>query len=550
MQVVGHAACGVTLNDAALRILLPTALFYTRSYYLLVVSLAAIAEWRWMAEGPLHCVPNYKHFIQGDEKMYSKTPQLQPIVPGYRLRILSDEQLEQFKSATLEILEEVGVHCPSEKALNIYAEHGARVDFESQIVKLPPDVILKAMSHAPRFYTMGARSAAFDLKLDGTATYCATDGSGTETIDFVTGQRRTSVKDDVARMAQIADYLSSMAFYWPIVSAQDFPITAPLHEIDASFNNTVKHVQCLTVMGEKEGRYAVEMAKVVAENETAMRQRPPLSSLICTIAPLALDDGGMESALVFAEAGLPVGFMSMAASGSTAPATVTGTMSIADAEIVAAMTLIQMAYPGAPIYHSLMPGMMHPRTGAFMGGTWESEMFYPVGVELAHMWGVPTLAGIGTEAATSNWEASVGLAANMLICALCGAETASGLGLRETCTLLSFADLVLDTENYHVARAYAAGVDTSREAFALDVIKAVGPRGHFMAQKHTRNTVRKWQLSDLTDQPAADGGYRDPIEVAREKTEWILENHHPQPLEELQQAELTKILEAAARELE
>jgi len=56
--------------------------------------------------------------------MHSETPQLQPIVPAYHLRILSDEQLEQLKSATLEILEGTGIHCPSEKALSIYAEHG------------------------------------------------------------------------------------------------------------------------------------------------------------------------------------------------------------------------------------------------------------------------------------------------------------------------------------------------------------------------------------------------------------------------------------------
>jgi hypothetical protein len=170
--------------------------------------------------------------------MYSQTPALQPIVPSYHLRILSDEQLDQLKSATLEILEKTGIHCPSEKALNIYAEHGARVDFESQIVKLPSDVVLDSLSHAPRFYTMGARSASHDLKLDGTAFYCATDGCGTKTIDFETRWLRASVKEDVAKMARVADYLSSIGFYWPIVSAQDHPATAPLHELDASFNNT------------------------------------------------------------------------------------------------------------------------------------------------------------------------------------------------------------------------------------------------------------------------------------------------------------------------
>jgi trimethylamine--corrinoid protein Co-methyltransferase len=396
---------------------------------------------------------------------------------------------------------------------------------------------------------MGARSEAHDLKLDGTAMYVATDGSGVETIDFETGQRRSSVKDDVAKMARVSDYLSSMSFYWPMVSAQDFPATAPLHELDASFNNTVKHVQTETVMGEKAGHYAVEMARVIAGDEVTMCERPPLSLLVCTIAPLAQDKDGMESALVFAEAGLPVGFMSMATSGSTAPATVAGTIAVADAEIVAAMVLIQMVYPGAPVYHSLMPGIMHPRTGAFLGSAWEADLFYPVGVELAHIWGVPTLAAVGTEAQTSGWESALGIASNMLLCALCGAETGSGLGLRETCTLLCPEALVLDTDIYHLVRVDAAGLDTSREALALDVIKAVGPRGHFLSQRHTRQHLRQLEFSELTAQPREGEGYRDPIEVAREKTEWILEHHHPEPLEEAQQAELKRILHAADREL-
>ena len=482
--------------------------------------------------------------------MYNETPSLQPIVPGYHLRILSGEQLEHFKSGTLEILEEVGVHCPSEKALAIYAEHQAQVDHESQIVKLPPEVVLEAMSHAPRFYTMGARSAAHDLKLDGTAMYCATDGCGVETIDFETRQRRPSVKEDVAKMARVMDYLSSLGFYWPMVSAQDYPTTAPLHELDASFNNTVKHVQTETVMDEPMARYAVEMARVIAGDEATMRKRPPLSLLVCTIAPLAQDEGGMESALVFAGAGLPVGFMSMANTASTAPATLAGTIVTGDAEIVAAMVLIQMVYPGTPVYHSLMPGIMHPRTGAYLGTAWEAELFYPVGVELAHMWGVPTLAGIfGTDAQTPGWQSAGDSGSCLLLCALCGAETGSGMGLLEGCTLLYPEELVLDTDIYHRVRIDAAGLDTSRKALALDVIKEVGPRGHFLRQKHTRTHMRKRQFSDLTSQPKDGGGYRDPIEVAQEKVAWILENHHPEPLEEAQQAELTRILQVAKREL-
>jgi trimethylamine--corrinoid protein Co-methyltransferase len=481
--------------------------------------------------------------------MFSETPQLQPIVPAYRLRILSDEQLARLQAATLEILEEVGVHCPSRKALDIYAKHGAQVDFRREVVRLAPEVVLDAMAHAPRFYTMGARSPTHDLVLDGTALFCATDGCGVETIDLQTRQRRPSAKADVAQMARVADYLSSIAFYWPIVSAQDHGAAAPLHEVEAAFNNTVKHVQTETVMGERTARYAVEMAGVVAGDESTMRRRPPLSSLVCMIAPLAQDKGGMESALVFAGAGLPVGFMSMANTGSTAPATLAGTIVVADAEIVAAMVLIQMAYPGAPTFHSMMPGIMHPRTGAYLGSAWEGELFNAVGVELAHMWGVPSLAGIfGTDAQAPGWQQAAESAACLLLLSLCGADTGSGMGLLEGCTLLYPEAVVLDSDIYHRVRIDVAGFDTSSEALALDVIREVGPRGHFLRQRHTRTHMRQRQFSDLVAQAAEAGGYRDPIEVAREKVSWIVANHHPEPLEKAQQRELKRILQAAELE--
>jgi trimethylamine--corrinoid protein Co-methyltransferase len=481
--------------------------------------------------------------------MGSETPTLQPIIPAYHVNILEDKQLDQLQSATLEILEQVGIHCPSEKALRIYAEHGGIVDYHHQVVRLPRQIVMEAMSNAPRFYTMGARELSFDLKLNGKALFCATDGCGVETIDFVTRQRRRSKKEDVATMARMSDYLSALSFYWPIVSAQDFPKTAPLHELDASFNNTVKHIQSETIMGEWTARYAIEMADVVAGNEQVRRQRPPLSLLVCTIAPLAQDRDGLESALLFAEAGLPVGFMSMVNTGSTAPATIAGTLVTGDAEIISALVLIQMASPGAPVFHSLMPGIMHLHTGDYQSSAWEGSLLYPLGAEMAHRWGVPTLAGIfGTDAQVPGWQSAAEAASSLLLCALVGAETGSGLGLVESCMLLYPEAILMDVDLYHRVRNEAAGLDTSAEAIALEVIKEVGPRGHFLAHRHTRTNLRRRQFSDLTAQPRQGGGYRDPLEVAREKVDWILANHHPKPLEDAQQTELTRILNAADHE--
>jgi trimethylamine--corrinoid protein Co-methyltransferase len=279
-----------------------------------------------------------------------------------------------------------------------------------------------------------------------------------------------------------------------------------------------------------------------------MRARPPLSLLVCCIAPLGLDRDGMESALTLAAAGQPVGFMSMASAGSTGPATLAGTLVTGDAEIVAAMTLIQMAYPGAPVFHSMMPGIMHPRTGAFLGTAWEGSLLYPIGVELAHAWGVPSLAGVlATDGQVPGWQAGAEAPSSLMLCALVGADTGSGLGLLESCTLLYPEELLLDSDIYHRIRIEAAGLDTSSESLALDVIKAAGPRGAFLKQRHTRENMRKRVFSELTMQPNQGGGYRDPAEVALEKTKWILDNHQPEPLERNQQIELDRILASAEK---
>lgn len=479
--------------------------------------------------------------------MSNPTPPIQPIMPYFQIRLLTDEKLAQFKSGTLQLLEKTGFKCPSERALKIYAEHGAQVDFETQIVKLPPEVVLEALSHAPRHYTMGGRIEEFDLDLSKPATYEATDGTGIKTVDYETRELRSSIKDDVAKSARIADYLSSISFYWPMVSAQDHPIAPSLHELDASFNNTLKHVQTPTVVETITAKYSIEMARVVAGSEERLKNSPPLSLLICTIAPLAMDEAAMDAALIAAEAGIPVGFMAMPNTGSTAPATIAGTLVLGDAEIVSAMVLMQMAYPGSPIYHSFMPGMTHPHTGAYYG---LDSYVYAMGVELAHMWGVPTLAGsYGSGASDLGWEFGSGGGKTSMLCALCGAETGSGMGLLEGSTLLVPEALVLDAELYYAVLADLTELNISPDYMALDVIDAVGPRGHFLRERHTREYFRKLNFSDVLRIPTKDGKYRDVIEVAREKTDWILENHHPEPLSKEQQRELSRIVEAAEKEL-
>jgi hypothetical protein len=69
-----------------------------------------------------------------------------------------------------------------------------------------------------------------------------------------------------------------------------------------------------------------------------------------------------------------------------------------------------------------------------------------------------------------------------------------------------------------------------------------------LKEKKTRQQVRELEYSELTKQLSPDGGYRDPIEMALEKTDWILKNHQPEPLDDSQKEALTQILAAADHE--
>lgn len=483
--------------------------------------------------------------------MSTEHPPIEPIVTAYQMRFLDETQLSALQSATLDVLETVGVQFPSKQALAIFAEHGAAVDHETQVVRIPRDLVYKAMSTVPRYPVLGARDPALDIHTQEGMTFFTNDGCGHQTVDFRTGEHRSSTKADLVMMARIEDYLSAISFFWTIVSAQDCGFTSSLHEIEVAWNNCSKHYQSVTLLGAERCRYGVEMATVLRGSREEIRVRPPLSMICCSIAPLIQDKDAIEGALVFAEAGLPVVFMSMPTLGTTAPATYAGALAIGDAEVISATVLMQLASPGAPVFHSILHAWADPRTAAYVGYPLDSRARYAP-VEIAHHWGMPCLGGaFGTESAElDSWQSAAEIATDPLLVALAGAEIVTGIGLRDTYTLLYPEAILLDADLYHRARYALMEMEVRPETLALEAIKKVGPGGHFLSQKHTRTHMRTALVRAITHQLDADNKYRPPRDVAREKVTWILENHHPEPLENAIQQELARIIKAATLELE
>jgi trimethylamine--corrinoid protein Co-methyltransferase len=483
-------------------------------------------------------------------RMHSETPDILYFSSPVRFEALSAEQIDRIKAGAFHLMENVGLRFPSQSALEIFAEHGATVDWEAQVVRIPPELVQKALSSAPRSFILGGREPRFDLILDGTRSYLATDGCGVRVVDPQTRQERPSRKEDIARMARISDALPLIGFFWPLVSAQDHGKTAPLHECHAGLTNTLKHVRGGTTVFRQLAQYIVEMATVVAGSNEDRRARPPICANICTIAPLAHDEDGLESALVYAEAGIPTSFMAMPTMGSTAPASPMGALVTGEAEVVSAMTLMQLAYPGAPVFHSNLISLMDPRSGGYISDT--SIPLVVMAAQMAHAWGVPSLGG-GSLSSDSNqigWQSGIKSGLGSAMVPLAGGEVCGYLGMLDGSMLLYPEQVILDHEICREAYEYFKKFDFEEADMALEVIANVGPGSHFLMQKHTREHIRDFRLSPIMHRNNPEGKRMNPQEAAIAEFKRLDENHHPEPLPQEKLLELDRILELADREAE
>ncbi len=480
--------------------------------------------------------------------MYTKTPDILAIPSILRGEVLSKADLELLKEKTLTLLTEVGMHFPSRQALEIFSDHGADVDLKNEMVKIPPELVLKAMSTAPASFVLGGREERFDLHLDGSRSYLSTDGTGVHVIDFETREKRSSCKADVELMARVCDALPMVSFFWPMVSAKDYGQTASLHQCHAGLTNTLKHVRGGTTMHPRLAQYVAEMAEIVAGSAEAVVKRPPINANICTISPLSHDKEGLESALIYARAGIPISFMAMPTMGSTAPASPLGALVMGDAEVISAMTLIQLAYPGAPVFHAIFTSLMDPRTGGYISEVPTAS--YLMARQLARAWNVPCLGGarVSGDAPALGWQSGYEVGFGSAMTALAGGDVCGLMGLVGSATTLYPEEVVLDNDAYHHVYELLKTNDLKQLDSALEQIKDVGQRGHFLAQKHTREHIRDFRLSPLQRQKDSQGSPLDPREVAKEKFKEIATNHHPEPLPNDVLKELDQVIQTAENE--
>lgn len=472
--------------------------------------------------------------------------------PKLKLEILTKEDVQKIHDATLQIIEKVGVRFPSKRALEIWEANGADVNHEKKIVKVKSQVIEDALKKAPPAYKLAARDPQQDLQLDGNHVHLGTDGCGVEVIDIETKEKRTSCLQDVRDIARIADATEEVAFHWVPVSAQDTPVESRgLHEIKAVWENSTKHLQTESIYNVKEAKAAIEMAALLAGGKDKLRERPVLSLMQCTAPPLGHDGGSLDAALLAAEVGIPTGFMTMSACLTTGPATMAGTLAVGNAEVIAGTALLQLAYPGAPVFYAAAQTASDLRTGAYTGGGPEDFLFGAATNVLSDFYNIPlSMGAFATGAKDPNWQAGVEGALSSFMASVVMSDMLLGCGFLHGSRIWSYAEMMMDCEVFSIVHKMMSGIEVNDETLALEAIANVGPGGHYLAQKHTKNHMRELfipQFMDRRPYSEWETKHDDARDWALNKARRILKEHQPDPLDEKISKEFDRIIKSVEK---
>jgi trimethylamine--corrinoid protein Co-methyltransferase len=461
-------------------------------------------------------------------------------------RLLSETERETLNEQALSVLEEVGVAYNTPVAMDILEGTGAILDRERLRARLPRSLIARCLQTTPRTVLLAARDPAHDVRLGDGRLSVTTDGTATYVVDDESGERHEGTADDLRTTMRLFDALADIDYVWPIVSARDLdPLTANLEIAAISFRSCAKHVQD-EVRSPEFVAPLLEMIAAVGGAPAA--ERPVFSTINCTLAPLAHDGPMTEAGIALARAGVPIAIMPMPLMGTTAPITVAGATVVALAELLSAVVLFQLAAPGCPLIAAPAPASADLRSGFYVSTSPEGGAATLAGVEMAkQVYGLPTQGGgIGGDAKAPDFQD--GIEASGLLDALLGADSLVGLGCLVSPQITSLATIVLHHDAVGLIKKRVGAVAFDQADCLIDDIRAVGPGGHYMGRRSTRERARQaWRPAVLRRGSFEAFQGRTLVQDALQRARELLATHEVKPMPDDVDRHLDEVVAAHRR---
>jgi trimethylamine--corrinoid protein Co-methyltransferase len=471
------------------------------------------------------------------------------------LRILSEDVVEQIVAEGFELLMDPGVRVHNAGALELLADAGANVDFESQIAYIPQEIVQRALETAPSEFYLYDLDGEPVVHYGGDSVQFDPGSAAITVLDSETQEQRAPVTADFVKFVKLVETLPQLDAQSTAIICADVPEQiGDLYRLYLALITMRKPI--VTGAFRKDTWWIMkDMLAAVAGGEEPLAERPIAIFDVCPSPPLLWSDLTCQNMIDCARHGIPSELVSMPLAGATAPVTIAGAVVQHTAECMSGVTICQLACEGAPIVWGGSPAAFDMREGTTpMGavGTWMIDCAY---AEVGKALELPTHAYLGmSDAKVVDAQCGLESAGGTLMAALAGINMVSGAGMMDFETCQSCEKLVIDAEIIGMAKRLIAGVEVRDEPIALTLMRKLGHRADYLGQLHTAKWFSEEQYipSSVIDRGSLDGwkkkGAKTAWERARDRVDQLLVKYESSPLPEDLRDELRAItLKAAQR---
>lgn len=427
-----------------------------------------------------------------------------------KLTLLTEEWIERILEEAYQLLLKPGIKVQNPEARQLLGDAGAQVDEETQVVRIPAQIVKKALESVPHEFYLYDYDGNPAIHYGGDTVQFDPGSSGITMLNPDTLEHETTETPHLIKLLKIAEQL-------PQYDAQSTAVIC--HDVHKDIQDLYRLYLALLyskkpiVTGaftNKTVQEMIDMLAIFCGGKDALREKPRAVFDVCPAPPLIWSNFGSGNLIALARAGVPAEIVSVPLAGAAAPVTLLGAVTQHTAECLAGITIHQLAQGGSPIVWGGAAAIFDMRKGATPMGAVESAMLDCSYAQVAKSLSMPTHTYLGaTDSKLVDAQAGLESGITAMIGALSGINMISGSGMLDFLACHSAEKLVIDSEGIAMAKRMVAGVKLHTEHFATDFydsnINFKG--GDFLKQKITLQLFRKEQHlpSNIIDRDSVRG---------------------------------------------
>jgi trimethylamine---corrinoid protein Co-methyltransferase len=469
--------------------------------------------------------------------------------------VLSPEQIKRIDEASLSILQRTGTLLPHPDMLSRFADAGAQVDFATQRVRIPADLVKRCLQSAGKTYTLYGRDLTRTAEFGvGKRNYNSIGGEAMW-VDGIAQPRRFPRLQDVADATRLADALPQITIAGAMADPHELPVGWRCVAVMAEMiRNTTKPITFF-YRDRKSAAFLNEMVIALRGDAQRAEQYPICYPFLEPISPLRFPFDGIDLLYETAKLNIPVPIGPMAQMVVSAPMSLAATAAVENAEILAGVCITQLIRPGMPVCYGGICHAFDMRTTQMIFAGPEQAIFGVAMTQLGKHYGLPVYINVGlTDSKRPDAQAGLEAGVTLALGAAAGADIFGHMGICGVDQAASLDMLVLQHEIIRYVESSLRCLDFSDDGIPLDLIDEVGPGGTFIDTEHTAARYREELFTpEILDrqffQAWLDGGAVDAEQRCVELRQRLLREHEMDHIPADLDREFTRLVQAAQRNL-